>query len=474
MSTDPSDQQRVTITLRAAHGGVGAAGPRVPADRRITDLVRPTTTLCVTAGNDAAWIGRCLASAQSVVDETVVVTVGSTDRTAEIARRAGATVIEGRAPDGHAERSNLPIEYARGDWILSLRADEVLDNAPRSRWPSLGEIDADGVQFGVRVYAFGLTLKWRRADPRASISRGAAGWTPREDVRLFRRGPGIRFRGRVDPTVRPAIEAAGGRIARTDVVVHAYPLAASPCHRDGQAHCRRLRQRRWRVRAGLDRSGPRSAREGQNRRGPGQLRAGVRRDSRSRCRVPSGLRLSRRAGNRLPSPRDCDRRQSRRLVVLLRLRRRAGATRARPRASRRRAGGDRPQPRSDRAASRQSGRVAPPGGSPDRGRTARRGGAADRTGPRARSLAFGVLVAAGRTRSPLPQDHRGQAVSRARPRVRPDRGVGTAGTRRDRSCRASGHRHRSDQVSRERRAPRAGRSRERHRHAGRRRRPRGR
>ena len=51
--------------------------------------MRPTTTLCVTAGNDAVWIGACLASASGVVDETVVVTVASTDRTAEIARRAG-------------------------------------------------------------------------------------------------------------------------------------------------------------------------------------------------------------------------------------------------------------------------------------------------------------------------------------------------------------------------------------------------
>ena len=121
----------------------------------------------MTAGNDAVWIGACLASAQGVVDETVVVTVSSTDRTAEIARRAGAMVIEGRAPDSHAERINLPIEHARGDWILSLRADEVLDDAARSQWPRLGEIDADGVQFAVRRYAFGPTLKWRRAEPRA-------------------------------------------------------------------------------------------------------------------------------------------------------------------------------------------------------------------------------------------------------------------------------------------------------------------
>lgn len=180
------------------------------------------TTLCVTAGNDAAWIGRCLASAQDVVDEAVVVTVGSTDGTAEVARRAGATVIEGRPPDSHAEWSNLPIAHARGSWILCLRADEVLDAAARSRWPSLGGIDADGVLFAVRAYAFGTTLKWRRADPRAAISRGAMGWMPREEVRLFRRRADIRFAGRIAPTVRPAIEAANGSVIRSDVAVHAY------------------------------------------------------------------------------------------------------------------------------------------------------------------------------------------------------------------------------------------------------------
>src|SRR5918998_4174286 len=61
-------------------------------------------------------------------DEIVVVDSGSTDRTAEIAERLGARVIESPWP-GYARQKNLAAEHASNDWILSIDADEALSEA---------------------------------------------------------------------------------------------------------------------------------------------------------------------------------------------------------------------------------------------------------------------------------------------------------------------------------------------------------
>jgi Glycosyl transferase family 2 len=59
----------------------------------------------------------------SFCDEAIVVDGGSTDRTAEIARAHGATVIENPWP-GFAAQRNLALDAAKGTWVLELDADE--------------------------------------------------------------------------------------------------------------------------------------------------------------------------------------------------------------------------------------------------------------------------------------------------------------------------------------------------------------
>lgn len=63
--------------------------------------------------------------------ETLVLDSGSTDRTLEIARAAGAR-IETQAFLGYGAQKNRAIALARNDWILSLDADEVLDAAAQA------------------------------------------------------------------------------------------------------------------------------------------------------------------------------------------------------------------------------------------------------------------------------------------------------------------------------------------------------
>lgn len=67
----------------------------------------------------------CLASLRGVADEIVVVDSGSRDATIEIARRAGARVLE-RTFDGFGPQKQFALSQAAGEWILSIDADERL------------------------------------------------------------------------------------------------------------------------------------------------------------------------------------------------------------------------------------------------------------------------------------------------------------------------------------------------------------
>jgi glycosyltransferase involved in cell wall biosynthesis len=79
-------------------------------------------TVTVITHNESRNIGAALASV-SWADEIVVVDSGSTDDTAEIARRAGARV-EVREWPGYGAQKNHAASLASNDWILSLDADE--------------------------------------------------------------------------------------------------------------------------------------------------------------------------------------------------------------------------------------------------------------------------------------------------------------------------------------------------------------
>lgn len=76
--------------------------------------------------NEEHNIGRCLESIKDVVDEIVVVDSFSTDRTREICESYGAKFIE-HIFEGHIQQKNWAITQASNPYVLSLDADEALD-----------------------------------------------------------------------------------------------------------------------------------------------------------------------------------------------------------------------------------------------------------------------------------------------------------------------------------------------------------
>ncbi|HEX7137540.1 MAG TPA: glycosyltransferase family 2 protein [Vicinamibacterales bacterium] len=84
----------------------------------------PNVSVTVITKNEAADIGRALASA-AWADEIIVVDSGSTDDTVAIARKYTDKVIVREWP-GYANQKNHAASLASNDWILSLDADEVV------------------------------------------------------------------------------------------------------------------------------------------------------------------------------------------------------------------------------------------------------------------------------------------------------------------------------------------------------------
>lgn len=72
--------------------------------------------------DEEANLPECLASC-SFADEIVVVDSGSTDRTTEIARAAGAVVLT-HPFESHARQKNWGLARVANDWVLVLDADE--------------------------------------------------------------------------------------------------------------------------------------------------------------------------------------------------------------------------------------------------------------------------------------------------------------------------------------------------------------
>jgi glycosyltransferase involved in cell wall biosynthesis len=85
----------------------------------------PQVSGIVMAQDEERWIGRCLASL-AWCDEIVVVDGMSRDATPEIAERCGARVH--RQPWlGYVKQRQTSLDLARGEWVVSLDADETLE-----------------------------------------------------------------------------------------------------------------------------------------------------------------------------------------------------------------------------------------------------------------------------------------------------------------------------------------------------------
>jgi glycosyltransferase involved in cell wall biosynthesis len=77
--------------------------------------------------NEEKNISRCIDSVKSIADEILILDSGSTDQTAAIAVSKGA-IVKQEVFKGFIQKKNKAVELASHDHILSLDADEALDD----------------------------------------------------------------------------------------------------------------------------------------------------------------------------------------------------------------------------------------------------------------------------------------------------------------------------------------------------------
>jgi glycosyltransferase involved in cell wall biosynthesis len=208
--------------------------------------------------NEEANIGRTLQSVQPLVadgkGEIIVVDSGSTDRTVDIAKSFGAKVFI-EAWKGYAAQKNLAIDKAEWDWILSLDADESLEDGTSktirilaSKPDGLTErelqnlarsLGGDSLDTVETVMAYEEAFDAHPSKKAEEIPLALSGyWFPRKNhflgrwikhggfwpdrkLRLFRRGYG-RFEDRaVHETVK--IDGYTAKLKRGAIVHYSYP-----------------------------------------------------------------------------------------------------------------------------------------------------------------------------------------------------------------------------------------------------------
>lgn len=154
---------------------------------------------CIITLNEAEHI-RAACDSVSWADEIIVVDSGSTDATRELARAAGARVVE-QAWLGFAAQKQFAVDQAGSEWIFSLDADERVSEELRVEIAQLRErtdLSFDGFQIPRRAFYMG---RWIRG----------GGWYPDWQLRLFRKSAG-RWEG--DYIHESVKLQAGARIAQ--------------------------------------------------------------------------------------------------------------------------------------------------------------------------------------------------------------------------------------------------------------------
>jgi glycosyltransferase involved in cell wall biosynthesis len=165
----------------------------------------PKLSAIIITRNEANNIAACLHSV-AFCDERIVVDSGSTDDTVAIAKSCGAEVATHEWA-GYGPQKGFALSLARGDWVLSIDADE------RVSPPLAGEIRAAIASGSADGYEM----------PRLSTFLGRpmrhSGWYPDYVLRLFRRD-NARF---TDDLVHERV-VCRGPIARLTVPLDHHPV----------------------------------------------------------------------------------------------------------------------------------------------------------------------------------------------------------------------------------------------------------
>lgn len=185
---------------------------------------RPAISVCMMVKNEEKRLPAALASVKDWVDEIIVVDTGSTDRTVEIAESFGAKIYHHPWEYDFAKHRNQTLQYATGDWLFVLDADEELDQASGPVLRTLAEAPPN-----VHCFLFELYN-----------SMPYGGDTMLMHPRLFRNRVGFHYQGKVHN--RPMIT---GPIVSTKVKLYHYGYNEDTSTMEAKHERRVLMIRKW-------------------------------------------------------------------------------------------------------------------------------------------------------------------------------------------------------------------------------------
>jgi len=131
-------------------------------------------SVVIVCKNGAKVIGETIKSFSGLTDDILVYDNGSTDGTKEIVKQSNARLIEG-SWEGFGKTKNKANALAKHDWILSLDADEAIDEELKESLLKQGLAD-DRKVFEFKFKNF-LGTKWLRFGE----------WGDDKHIRLFNR-----------------------------------------------------------------------------------------------------------------------------------------------------------------------------------------------------------------------------------------------------------------------------------------------
>ncbi|MDP7010536.1 MAG: glycosyltransferase, partial [Verrucomicrobiota bacterium] len=167
-------------------------------------------TCCLITKNEEPSIGKCLKSVRKVANQIIVLDTGSEDNTKKIAATHGAEVYDHDWKDDFSEARNKCLEYARGDWVLFLDADE--------------ELTSDAVQTLKEDMAKPNILGYRLPLENVGSQLHGCNYVPR----LVRNAPGLHFIGKIHETIHASVLVVMKQwnmeqvIGKTKILHHGY------------------------------------------------------------------------------------------------------------------------------------------------------------------------------------------------------------------------------------------------------------
>ena len=169
---------------------------------------RVKVSVCVITLDEERNLEDCLSSV-AWADELVVVDSGSTDRTLEIAREFGCTIVKQEFL-GHVKQKELAVLSASNDWVLCLDADERLEQGAEDEVLGILSSETGRARAG---YTF----------PRHTWYLGGwldhGGWWPEYRLRLYNRTKGG-WTG-IDPHDRVDVKGETARL-KSEIIHYNY------------------------------------------------------------------------------------------------------------------------------------------------------------------------------------------------------------------------------------------------------------